>query len=164
MKKLLISTFVTTFLAAASCLAQGSITATITTSSGGTGTCTFAATSISEDVSRTVSTNNAPGRPIFDAITLTKIVDKCSVPIYHDFFVGTGITKVVIAFFNSANGAAGTEVLRLTLANCIITSVVDADSAIGPVEKLTLTYTTITIFDPIDGTTATCSATSPTCS
>jgi len=161
MKKHLINTFIASLFAVASCLAQGSITVTLTTPTQSSATCTFAATSISEDVNRA---SGVPGSFVFDAITLTKAIDKCSVPLYHALFVGTAITKVVISFFNSSNGATGTEVLRLTLANSTVTGVTDADSAIGPVEKLTLQYKIITIFDPIDGTTATCSSISPTCS
>jgi type VI protein secretion system component Hcp len=166
MKKLFIATFIAGFLAAASCLAQGSVSVTLTTTTSA-GTCSFSATSVSEDVIHTVTTTNGTsnvGKPTLDPITLTKVIDKCSVPLYHDFFLGTPITKVVISFFSSANAAAGSEVLRLTLTKAFVMALTDADSAVGPVERVTLQYGAVSILDPIDGTTSVCDATTNTCS
>jgi type VI protein secretion system component Hcp len=135
MKKLLLASFVITFLAVASCLAQGGGSIKVTANTQ-TGSCIFAATSVSEDITRTVSAPN----PTFGPIVLTKLIDKCSVPLYKSLFTGRSVSKVVISLFDSTNGAAGTEVLRLTLANTIISGINDADSAIGPAEKVSLVY------------------------
>jgi type VI protein secretion system component Hcp len=167
MKKLLLASFVIAFLAVASCLAQGGGSIKVTITAGAPSTsCTFAATSVSEDITRTVSTTGGgitTGKPAFGPIILTKVIDKCSVPLYKSLFTGATVRLVVVSLFDSTNGAAGTEVLRLTLTNSIISGITDADSAIGPAEKVTLAYAAITIFDPIDNTTATCSVATGLC-
>jgi len=164
MKKLLLSIFATAFATVANCLAQGSVMVTVTPTTGNH--CSFSATSLAENVTRTVTIGSGAGgvgvnKAAFNPMVVTKAIDKCSVPLYKSLFAGTPpIPTIVISLRDASN----VEILRLTLNTVFVTAITDSDSAIGPAENITLVYEKITILDPVDNTSATCNVATQICS
>ena len=135
------------------CMAQSNVTVTF---SGGV-TCnkysqsSFPVLSVSTNI--TFPDPAFTRAPInFNDIAFTKNIDECSVSMYNFLFSGTRVPSVVISFYHTVNGLTK-ESLRITLTNCLLTSISHTETANVPTEYVTLSYQLIHIFDPLSGAT-----------
>ena len=95
------------------------------------------------------------GRLTFDDITISRDVDDCSVSLYGLQFQGQHVKLVTISLQNLVNGVYK-EALRISLTDALITSMSDAESGnAAAVERVTLTFSMITILDPTTGNSTT---------
>ena len=166
MKKLFFSAFV---IAAAS---SASMAQSITVAVGaapGMGACTSSVSSLSDSFTRPVTIQSGTagvGKQGVGPITIVKGKDSCSIPLLTDMFKAAAVPTITITI-SALVGSTPQPVLVLTLTNTFVTAVTDssAPSIAGgtPSESVTLSYESVTIKDPINNTTATCSALTLTC-
>lgn len=81
-------------------------------------------------------------------VTLTKLVDSCSVALYRLLFTGAHIPTVTISAFNGT-----VEALRITLTGALVTGMSDTAASNAPTsEKVTLDFDRIEILDVVSNT------------
>lgn len=87
----------------------------------------------------------------FDDIGVTRAVDDCSVALYSLLFRDQHIKLVTISFQNFVNGAYK-DMLIMSLREALITSIADTESInLAPAERISFSFASITIFDPVTG-------------
>ncbi len=100
-------------------------------------------------VSKFGSGGGASGRLKFDDVAITRNVDDCTVSLYGLFLPGRRINSVVVSY-QTLVGTLYKETLRMTLTDVFIASIGDTEiGSAAPVEKVTLNFGRITIFDPV---------------
>jgi type VI protein secretion system component Hcp len=157
MKTTLVGLFVTLGIASIPGFAQSRTTVTFSHGAACSGTPfgppAFNALAVAMK-STSLSTTGAgagAGRLTFDDITITRDVDDCSVSLYGLQFQEQHIKSVTISLQNLVNGVYK-EALRISLTDALITSMSDAESGnAAPIERVTLTFSMITILDPATG-------------
>jgi type VI protein secretion system component Hcp len=158
---------------ASPCMAQSRTTVTfsdgLACSSSASGPPVFVASSIAVKASVTRLTGSSGQEPrsgptVFDDVAVTKAVDDCSVSMYNLLFRNTRVRSVVISFQNYTF-LGWREALRITLANTLLSSVADTDAVnAAPSERVSFSFDSITIFDPVTSKTTMCDVRTNVCS
>jgi type VI protein secretion system component Hcp len=129
----------------------------------------FVALSVSVKATVPKSTTGSSGRegamgPVtFDDIAFTRGVDDCSVSLYNLLFKESHIKTVVISFQNYTV-FGWKEALKITLGGVLLSSMSDTDTATTtPAERVSLSFDTITILDPVTNKSTTCNVLTNAC-
>ena len=177
--KTILSTILVVLAAAGAHTAQASTTITVALSAGGgTTACTFNASSFTDGfttagIAATAIGIATPGagsgkiRPV--DVTVKKLVDKCSAPLFAHLVNSNDFSTVTITV-SAPLGVTVAPVLSVTMTNAMVTAINHSDGTgdDAPIEVDTFSYETIKIVyvgqGSGQGSTVTCSSKTQSCS